>query len=112
MNNFLCWKPRRFSLRKHTPCGVEGNNALYLPFLGNVSLANPPLPPPGRGKGGGYYLDSTVLPLVELFNCRVLELGAGYAPQGRSLTLVDNVAFIGLRLVSYLKIRGTRATEL
>ena len=43
---------------------------------------------------GLYYPNRTVLPLVGLFNDRVLELGTGVAFQGRSLTLADNVACV------------------
>ena len=54
---------------------------------------------------GRYFPNSTVLPLVKLFNYWVLEPRTSDAFQGRSLTLADNVVLKGLRLVSYLKER-------
>ena len=55
---------------------------------------------------GRYYLDRTVLPLVGLFNDRVLELGTGTHPKVGALTLADNVVLRELRLVSYLNLEA------
>ena len=44
-------------------------------FSGNVSFAN---------VISRYFLESTVLPLVKLFNFQVLELGTSYASQGKN----------------------------
>ena len=48
------------------------------PILHDVMFASPML-------SSRYYPSRTVLPLVKLFNDRVLEHGTGNAPQGRNL---------------------------
>ncbi len=50
-----------------------------------------------------YFPQHTVLPLVKLFNAVVLEPETGKHLRVGTLTLTDNVALKGLRLVSYLK---------
>ncbi|GET38573.1 hypothetical protein [Microseira wollei] len=53
-----------------------GDMVVPNPLLGNVSLAK---------VIGRYCPSRTVLPLVKLFNDRVLEQGTGYAFPGRNL---------------------------
>ena len=63
---------------------------------------------------GRYFPGGTVLPLVKLFNHRVLELGAGKHSKVGNLTLADNVALtlrqqgrsLRLRLVNYPKVEA------
>ena len=66
-------------------------------FLGDVCLAK---------VIGRYFPGGTVLPLVKLFNHRVLELGAGKHSKVGNLTLADNVALKRLRLVNYPKVEA------